>query len=92
MRSLKYTVLGCRLPISFRTSISILPYHESLPVPRDVLPLSLGLNCFRVFPQFDDLLREVHSHNMAKGASHTPYFMTIFLNFAKVYSDFTTPN
>jgi hypothetical protein len=29
---------------------------------------------------------------MAKGASHTPYFMTIFLNFAKVYSDFTTPN
>ena len=34
--------LGCGLPISFRTSILIFPYHESLPVPRDMLPLSLG--------------------------------------------------
>ena len=36
-------------------STMILPYHESLPVPQDVLPLLFGYDCFRVFPQFDDL-------------------------------------
>jgi len=28
-------VLGYRLPIFFRQSIFILPYHKSLPVPQD---------------------------------------------------------
>ena len=46
-------LLGCGLPISFHTSISILPYHESLPVPQVVLPHLFGWNCFRVFPQFE---------------------------------------
>ena len=43
-------VLGCGLPISFRTSISILPYHESLPVPQTMLPCLFGWDCFRAFP------------------------------------------
>jgi len=38
----KKLALGCGLSISFRTSISILPYHESLPVPQGVLPPLLG--------------------------------------------------
>jgi hypothetical protein len=71
---LESPVLGCGLPISFRASISILPYHESLPVPRGPSPSSLGWNCFRVFPQFDDFLPEVLSDTMAKGASHSPFF------------------
>ena len=32
-------------------------YHESLPVPRNMLPFSFGWNCFKVFPQFDGLLQ-----------------------------------
>jgi len=43
-------VVGCGLPISFITSIPILPYHESLPVPQTVLPRMLGSYCFKVFP------------------------------------------
>ena len=42
--------LGCGLPISFRASISILPYHESLPVPHTMLPCIFGWNCFSAFP------------------------------------------
>ena len=45
-----HKVLGCGLPIYFRISISILPYHESLPVPQTVLPRLFGWNCFRAFP------------------------------------------
>ena len=61
----KIMVLGCRLPISFRTLISILPYHESLPVPRIVLPHSLGWNYFRMFPQFDGFQQKVHFYLLA---------------------------
>jgi len=48
-------VLGCGLPIHFRKSITVLPYHESLPVPQDVLPLLFGRDCFRAFPHFEGL-------------------------------------
>lgn len=46
-------VLGCGLPIHFRISIPILPYHESLPVPQTMLPCLFGWNCFKAFPQFE---------------------------------------
>ena len=73
----KYQVLGCGLSISFPSSISILPYHESLPVPQDMLPFLFGLNCFRIFPHFDGLQQEVHSHKLAVRDFSGPLFNSI---------------
>jgi len=47
-------MVGCGLPISFRASISILPYLESLPEPYIsylIYLVEIALRCSR---QFDD--------------------------------------
>jgi len=53
--------LAADYPLHSRVSISILPYHESLPVPQTMLPCLFGWNCFRAFPQFDGLSRRFTS-------------------------------
>ena len=52
--------LGCGLPISFRSSILILLYRESLPAPhlcyhRWLVKIALGIS-----RQFDGLMQKVH--------------------------------
>jgi len=48
-------VLGCGLPIDFRRSVSFLPYHESLPVPRAILLCRLVETALGGSRQFDGL-------------------------------------
>nr|ATI20425.1 hypothetical protein [Juglanconis juglandina] len=47
--------LDADYPLYFRKLTSILPYHESLPVPQTVLPRLLGWSTFKAFLQFDGL-------------------------------------
>jgi hypothetical protein len=50
--------LGCGLPISARKGASylkLLPYPGLLARPRRGFPRALGVEVFRVFPQFDSV-------------------------------------
>ena len=60
------------------TSISILPYHESLPVPQNMLPSLLGWDCFKDFPQFDGFMQKFYFYKGCSAYATLAFYVRLF--------------